>query len=674
MRVLVIPDKFKGTLRADEAARAIAAGWRSVRANDILELLPMSDGGDGFGEIMGQLLSAQKQTASTVNAAHEPIEASWWWSEESRTAIVESASVIGLAMLPAGAFHPFELDTLGLGQFLQAIARQHPDARLIIGIGGSATNDGGFGMARGLGYRFLDLTEYCLDRWVSLDRLLSIQVPEKPSFFREVTIACDVQNPLLGPEGASRIYGPQKGLRAEDFLIAEKCLGRLVDVVKTELKLDCSDEPGTGAAGGLGYGLRVFLNGQFEPGFNIFARLSNLPEKIARADLVVTAEGAIDAQTEMGKGTGAIAQIARKQKKRCIGLAGQLAQKETRAFDFTLGIAPELTSVEEAKRNPAQWLQKLSALAATRVAALGVALLMLACKSPPPASVSNSPETRAVQFLAHEVPAWSRDNGCFSCHNNGDGARALFVAAANGHHVRNAFAETLTWLKAPEKWDHNKGDPAFSDARLADIQFAAALLAASDSGLIADRAILDRAARRLLPHQAEDGAWHVEPQSPIGAPVTYGTTLATYLAWKTLSSSKDPALTMARKKAARWLSNARIEDIPSAAALLLFAANVGDPEKQIASVAYLAKHQLPAGGWGPYPLAPAENFDTGLALLALSRASAAPEVRQRARAYLLSQQNADGSWSATTRPTGGESYAQQISTTAWAAIAALESQ
>jgi glycerate kinase len=364
MKVLVVPDKFKGTLRAEEAARAIEAGWREARPGDEVELLPMSDGGDGFGEIVGVLLGAQKQTAKSVNAAHESIEANWWWSKRTRTAVVESANVIGLAMLPPGRFHPFELDTLGLGQLLQTIGREHSGAELIIGIGGSATNDGGFGMARGLGYKFTDVAGYCLDRWVSVSELMTIEKPGEAVAFGKVTIACDVQNPLLGPNGASRIYGPQKGLREEDFAIAEKCLGRLAEVVKRDLGKDCSEEAGTGAAGGLGYGLRVFLDGKFEGGFDIFARLARLKEKIERADLVITAEGSIDAQTDMGKGTGAVAKLAREAGKRCVGLAGYLPQKENRAFDLALGMAPELTTVEEAKREPAKWLRKLSEVAA----------------------------------------------------------------------------------------------------------------------------------------------------------------------------------------------------------------------------------------------------------------------------------------------------------------------
>ncbi|MGZ8920547.1 MAG: glycerate kinase [Limisphaerales bacterium] len=678
MRVLIIPDKFKGTLRADEAARAIAAGWLSARPGDQLELLPVSDGGDGFGEIVGQLIGAEKQISATINAAHEPIQASWWWSAESQTAVVESANIIGLAMLPPGRFHPFELDTLGLGQLMHLIAKEHPGARLIIGIGGSATNDGGFGMARGLGYRFLDLSGYCLDRWLALDALLRIEPPAEAAHFREITIACDVQNPLLGPEGASRIYGPQKGLRPEDFSPAEKSFTRLVEVVRSQMQKDCSDEPGTGAAGGLGYGLRVFADGQFEPGFDIFSRLSNLPQKIVAADLIITAEGSIDAQTEMGKGTGAIAALARQYKKRCIGLAGYLPQKENRVFDLALGIAPDLTTIDEALRNPTRWLEKLSALAAAKIPLLILALLSLflsACSAPPTARNTPTPaESRAVAYLAREVPAWFRDNGCYSCHNNGDGARALFVASARGQNVKDSLTDTLAWLHKPSAWDDNKGDPAASDQRLADIQFALALATASRANLITDPTILTSAARRLVPHQAADGAWHVESQNDVGSPVTYGTTLATYYAWKILGEANDPANSAALSSAAKWLSQIQPKNIPAAAALLLFAANHRHHEKQFTAQSYLLKHQLSSGGWGPYPNAPAEIFDTALALLALTSANTRDPALERARAYLESQQNTDGSWPATTRPTCGESYAQQISTSAWATLALMASR
>jgi glycerate kinase len=266
MKVLIVPDKFKGTLTAHQAAEAIAQGWRITRPSDHLELLPMTDGGDGFGEILGHLLQAERQEWRTVNAAHEPIEGEWWWSESSQTATVESAKVIGLAMLPPGKFHPFQLDTRGLGQLLRHIAAVHPRAKLLIGIGGSATNDAGFGMALGVGYRFRYGTNLCIERWPELDRLLRIEQPDSHAEFSHITIACDVQNPLLGPEGASRVYGPQKGLRPEDFPIADRCFERLSEIAKRDLNRDYAAEPGTGAAGGLGYGLRAFLEGEFKPG------------------------------------------------------------------------------------------------------------------------------------------------------------------------------------------------------------------------------------------------------------------------------------------------------------------------------------------------------------------------------------------------------------------------
>lgn len=376
MRVLIVPDKFKGTLTAQEAAAAMAEGWRSARPGDVLETMPMSDGGDGFGEIMGTMLGAEERAAETVNAAHEPVRASWWWSAARNTAIVESARAIGLAMLPMGRFHPFELDSYGLGVWLRQIAAEHPRADLVVGIGGSATNDGGFGMARALGYRFLgdgrgaagtvSHREHVgteIRRWADLVDLAGIDVPVPMPNFGRITIACDVQNPLLGPLGASRIYGPQKGLRPQDMAPAEANLQRLAEVVARDLGRDAAQEPGAGAAGGLGFGLRAFLAGCFEPGFDIFARLARLEERIAAADLVVTGEGCIDEQTQMGKGTGAVAAMAKNLGIRCVGLAG-LARKRGGLFTAVHGVHPDLASLEAALAEPARWVRELGRKAA----------------------------------------------------------------------------------------------------------------------------------------------------------------------------------------------------------------------------------------------------------------------------------------------------------------------
>src|SRR4051812_16749537 len=365
MRVLVCPDKFKGTLTASEAARAIASGWKRSRPDDPLELLPMSDGGDGFGELLSQLLGAAPQVVRALDAAHRPCSATWWWHAPTHTAIVESAQVIGLAQLPAGKYHPFELDTEGLGLLLHEVVATGA-RKCLIGIGGSATNDGGFGMARALGWQFFNTHEEKIDRWTELHALAEVRPPEKIEIFDELIVAVDVQNPLIGESGCTRVYGPQKGLRPSDFEFAERCLGRLADLLAKELHRACADVPGAGAAGGLGFGLNCFAGGQLAPGFALFAEQSKLSDRIAAADLVLTGEGSLDGSTLMGKGVGELAVMCQSRHVPCIGLAGVVPQPEkaARLFKQTHALTPDFTSMENAMANPADSLEKLATRAA----------------------------------------------------------------------------------------------------------------------------------------------------------------------------------------------------------------------------------------------------------------------------------------------------------------------
>src|SRR5437867_6040331 len=255
LNVLIVTDKFKGTLSAQAAAELIALGWRQARPQDSLELLPMSDGGDGFGEVLVRLLKVDERTIATLDAAHRPLQAKWWWDFGTRTAIIESAGIIGLALLPTKKFHPFDLDTFGLGAALQAAADMGA-RHCLMGIGGSATNDGGFGVARALGWQFLDEHEQSIEQWRRLTSLQRICPPVPQRKLPELLVAVDVQNPLLGPTGASRIYCPQKGIQPEDIAHAEQCLSQLADVVERDLHLDTAAESGTEATAGLGYGLR----------------------------------------------------------------------------------------------------------------------------------------------------------------------------------------------------------------------------------------------------------------------------------------------------------------------------------------------------------------------------------------------------------------------------------
>lgn len=364
MRILIVPDKFKGSLTAHQAARAIARGWRSARPGDSLDLLPMSDGGDGFGEVLAGLIGARRRSVLTLDAAHQPRRADWWWQAAAKTAIVESAKVIGLALLPPKKFHPFQLDTWGLGKILKAASRAAP-RQCVVGIGGSATNDGGFGLARALGWQFLDRAGNELDQWPRLRELAGIR-PPLASLKLRVIVAVDVRNLLLGTQGCSRVYGPQKGLY--EFDLAEKCLGRMASLLKQQHGVDCANVPGAGAAGGLGFGLMAFAGAKLESGFDLFARYAQLEKRIRAADVVVTGEGAMDLQTRMGKGVGQIAALCAKRDVPCIGLAGMIdtTVKHSGIFAHARALT-EITTAGRARAGAAHFLEQLAAETAGRV-------------------------------------------------------------------------------------------------------------------------------------------------------------------------------------------------------------------------------------------------------------------------------------------------------------------
>jgi glycerate kinase len=321
LRVLIVPDKFKGSLSALDAALAIAAGWLKERPGDRVSILPMSDGGDGFGAVLAELTAARPKFIRTIDAAHQPLRGVWRriHVNTTATALIDSAEVIGPARLPHGKFHPFQLDSFGLGTLIAAAKSGATSA--IIGLGGSATNDAGFGMARALGWKFFNKTWDELEEWWRLGDLAHARPPAHIVAWK-VTAAVDVTNPLLGPNGCSRIYGPQKGLRPQDFELAEKCLARLASVLKKQHDIDCADTPGAGAAGGLGFGLMAFAGAGLESGFEVFARWARLDDRIAQADLVITGEGQIDSQSYMGKGAGQIAQRCLKRGIPCLAVAG----------------------------------------------------------------------------------------------------------------------------------------------------------------------------------------------------------------------------------------------------------------------------------------------------------------------------------------------------------------
>jgi hypothetical protein len=291
---------------------------------------------------------------------------------------------------------------------------------------------------------------------------------------------------------------------------------------------------------------------------------------------------------------------------------------------------------------------------------------------------ADDPVRKSVAYLAVEVPSWARENRCYSCHNNGDAARALFRAKAAGLGFgADVLTDTTSWLARPEAWDKKGDDGPPTDKRLARIEFALALATAIDTNFSRDRNALRRAADLVAADQGADGCWPVEDGGAIGTPATYGRRLATAMAVEVLRRD-DPIRHAGRiAKAVAWLRSQSVDNVVEAAAVLLAEPSGRATDRSDAAksgLAFLIKAQTRSGGWGPYRESPVEPFDTALALLAMEPYRSEPDVGpaiDRGRAALVALQRADGSWPETTRPAGGESYAQRLSTTGWATLALL---
>jgi len=285
-----------------------------------IDLCPIADGGEGTTEAMITALSGEWIETETQDAQARSLTARYGWLPQQAEAVMEMSAASGLALIHDLPLNPALASTHGTGlMLLDAMLRGAK--RIIIGIGGSATNDGGLGMASALGYRFLDAdgkpTRAVMAELDRLDRI------EKPMLlFPEIRVACDVDNPLLGPKGATRIYGPQKGV--SDFAFFEQRLEKLADIAARDLGSDPRAVPGSGAAGGLGYGLMAFCGARLTSGFDLIAQQIGLEQRVAKADLIITGEGRLDAQTLHGKGPVGIAMMARRLGKSVAAIAGSI--------------------------------------------------------------------------------------------------------------------------------------------------------------------------------------------------------------------------------------------------------------------------------------------------------------------------------------------------------------
>jgi glycerate kinase len=326
MRVVVAPDKFKGSLTALEAARALARGVEAAQAGLQVDVVPMADGGEGTVDALVAATGGTIRAVAVTGPLGEPVGARFGLLGDGRTAVVEMAAASGLVLVPPARRNPARTTTRGTGELLLA-AIDAGARRLIVGIGGSATNDGGAGLAQALGYRLLDGEGRDLDPGGgALERLARIDAGGRDARLDgvEVAVACDVDNPLCGSSGASAIYGPQKGADAAAVARLDRNLDHLAAIIERDLGRSIRDLPGSGAAGGLGGGLVAFAAGRLEPGIALVIQAVGLEARMRGAGLCLTGEGALDASSAFGKTAVGVARLARSLGCPTLALAGSI--------------------------------------------------------------------------------------------------------------------------------------------------------------------------------------------------------------------------------------------------------------------------------------------------------------------------------------------------------------
>ena len=327
MKVIVCPDSFKGSLSARDAADAIARGVQSIHPDAEIVAIPLADGGEGTLDALIGATEGEVRSVRVHDPLMRPIEAQYGVSGDGETAIVETAAASGLGLLTESERDPTITSTFGTGELLLAAA-ESGTRRIIIGVGGSATNDGGAGAMTALGARFLDTSGTELEPGgAALANLSSIDTSRFrfPVSSITVEVACDVTNPLCGPAGASAVFGPQKGATPEMVELLDAALANYAGVLRNDLGRDITDLPGAGAAGGLGAGLAAFLNAELRSGIDIVLDAVGFDDALADADLVITGEGRLDEQTAGGKTIAGVLRRASARSIPVIALCGSVS-------------------------------------------------------------------------------------------------------------------------------------------------------------------------------------------------------------------------------------------------------------------------------------------------------------------------------------------------------------
>lgn len=341
-------DKYKGSLTAVQAGEAVVRGLARAWPEAEPEICPIADGGEGTTEALVTALKADWVEVRVRDAIGRPVTARYGLTADG-VAVMEMSAASGLAMVSDQPLQPEIASTYGTGEMILD-AMKRGAKKIIIGIGGSATNDGGKGMAEALGYRF---------------REAGIIRPPLPDC--EVLVACDVDNPLLGEKGATRVYGGQKGVR--DFEVFERRMLELADAVALDLGVDYRNVPGAGAAGGLGFGLMSFCDARLKSGFDLVAEATQLEARIKEADLVITGEGRVDAQTLFGKGPAGVALLAQVHGKRVVAIAGSVEDSDAvrQRFDLAYGVKPAEMPLTEAMQRGAELIEETVVRHADRI-------------------------------------------------------------------------------------------------------------------------------------------------------------------------------------------------------------------------------------------------------------------------------------------------------------------
>ncbi len=356
MKVVVAMDSFKGSISSSQAGKAVANGILQVYPDAQIDICSLADGGEGTMEALLYGMNGKKQEISVTDPLGRKIICEYGIAQDGHTAIIEMASAAGITLIKKEERNPFFTTTYGVGEII-ADAIKKGCTKFLIGIGGSATNDGGAGMLQALGYGLLDQEgkpiPFGAKGLEKIDKIIDTEVnPElKKCHF---TIACDVTNPLCGPKGCSAVYGPQKGADQKMVEQMEQWMEKYADAVKKSFPKADREYPGTGAAGGMGFAFRTFMNASLKSGIQIVLEETGIEQRIKNADLVVTGEGQLDGQTAMGKAPVGVARLAKKYKKPVIAFSGSVAKEAKRCneqgIDAFFPILRQCMSVEEAMK------------------------------------------------------------------------------------------------------------------------------------------------------------------------------------------------------------------------------------------------------------------------------------------------------------------------------------